>query len=87
MPKRSEPPYFVLVCSDSELHKQLKVCRDSDFRLTEDRDTGGVAVYDRETLLLRTEPFGGGWLVWLHRKYYRHPFGPPSDGIALPGVP
>ena len=86
MPK-PEPPYFVLVCSDAELRGQLQICEASDFRIVHDRETGGVAVYDRETPLLRTEHFGGGWLVWLHRLYYRHPFGPPSDGDALPGVP
>lgn len=87
MPKRTEPPYFVLVCSDSELRKQLKVCENSDFRVTQDKETDGVNVYDRETLVLRTEHCGGGWLIWLHRNYYRHPFGPASDGNALPGVP
>lgn len=87
MPKRSEPPYFVLVCGDTELNKQLGICRNSDFRVVPDAETGGVAVYDRETLVLRTEQFCGGWLVRLHRMYYRHPFGPPSDGNALPGVP
>lgn len=87
MPKRPEPPYFVLVCSDSELRRQLEVCENSDFRMSHDRETDGASVHDGDTLVLRTEPFGGGWLVWLHRQYYRHPFGPPSDGDAPPGVP
>jgi hypothetical protein len=85
MPK-PEPPYFVLVCSDAELRRQLQICEAFDFRIVHDRKTGGVAVYDRETVLLRTEYFGGDWLVWLHRQYYRHPFRPPSDGSAPPGV-
>ena len=87
MPKQSEPPYFVLVCTDSEVREQLQVCANSEFRTVQDPVLGGTAVYDRETLVLRMEPFGHGWFVWLHRKYYRHPFGPPSDGNALPGVP
>jgi hypothetical protein len=86
MPK-PEPPYFVLVCSDAELRRQLQICEASSFRIVHDRETGGVTVYDRGTVLLRTEHFGGGWLVWLRRLYYRHPFGPPSDGSAPPGVP
>lgn len=87
MPKQSEPTHFVLLCGDSEVRNQLTVCANSEFRAVQDPVLGGIAVYDRETLVLRTEPFGEGWLVWLHRKYYRHPFGPPSDGTALPGVP
>lgn len=87
MPKQSEPLYFVLVCGDSEVREQLKVCANSEFRITQVSETGGSAVYDRATMVLRTEPFDEGWLVWLHRKYYRHPFGPSSDGNALPGVP
>lgn len=87
MPRRSDRDYFVLVCCAAELRAQVKICRRSEFRVREERESGGIAVHDRDTLVLRTEPFGGGWLVWLHRLYYRHPFGPPSDGNALPGVP
>ena len=87
MPKRPEPPYFVLVCGDTEINKQLEICRNSEFHVKRDPETGGVAVHDRETLVLRTEHFGGGWLVWLHRKYYRHPFSLSPDGSPPPGVP
>ena len=85
MPKPSEPAYFVLVCNDAELQRQVDICRNSEFRVTEDTDTGGLTVHDRETLILRTEPFGGGWLVWLHTAYYCHPFHPSSE--VPPGVP
>lgn len=86
MPRRSDGDYFLLICTEAEIRKHLSICRDSDFRV-EEQPSGGVAVYDRTTALLRAEPGPMGWLVWLHRKYYRHPFGPPSDGDALPGVP
>ena len=87
MPKPSDWDYFLLICTDAELQAQLTVCRNSEFRAEEDPHSGRVAVYDRQTVLLRAESGPLGWLVWLHRKYYRHPFGPPSDGNALPGVP
>ncbi len=87
MPRRSDGDYFLLICTDAELQGQLTVCRNSDFRMEKDPHSGGVAIYDRKTLLLRAEPGPLGWLVWLHRKYYHHPFGPPTDGNALPGVP
>jgi hypothetical protein len=86
MPRRSRRTHFLLVCGDAELREQLNVCENSDYRITRDLKTQGVAVYDGDTAMLRTEPFGGGWLVWLHRAYYRHPFGPPGDGDALPGA-
>lgn len=86
MPRRSDGDYFLLICTEAEIQQQLTICRNSDFRV-EEQAGGGVAVYDRKTALLRAEPGPMGWLVWLHRKYYRHPFGPPSDGNALPGVP
>lgn len=86
MPKPSDWEYFLLFCTDAELHGQLAVCRNSDFRVDKAPEGGGVVVYDRKTALLRAEPGPLGWLVWLHRKYYRHPFGPASDGNALPGV-
>ena len=87
MPKRSEQTHFTVVCNDAELKEQLKVCKNSDFRVARDRETGGFTVHDRETLVLRTEHFGGGWLVWLHRLYYRHPFSLSLDGNPPPGVP
>jgi hypothetical protein len=86
MPRRYRRTHFVLLCGDAELREQLSVCENSDFRTVRDPETEGVAVYDGETALLRAEPFGDGWLLWLHRTYYRHPFGPPTDGNALPGA-
>ena len=86
MPRRSKVTHFVLLCSDAELREQLAICENSDFRITHDKETQGVAVQDGDTPLLRAEPFGGGWLVWLHRAYYRHPFDSPGDGDALPGA-
>lgn len=86
MPRRSDGDYFLLICTEAEIQQQIIICRNSDFRV-EEQASSGVAVYDRKTALLRAEPGPLGWLVWLHRKYYRHPFGPPSDGNALPGVP
>jgi hypothetical protein len=80
-------PYFVLVCEESELQAHLAVCRNSDFAVGEDERSGGVAVRDRGTVLLRAERGAVGWLVWLHRAYYRHPFQPASSGDAMPGVP
>jgi hypothetical protein len=76
----------VLACSDAELREQLAICENSDFRITRDPETQGVAVLDDDIALLRAEPFDGGWLVWLHRAYYRHPFGASGDGEALPGA-
>jgi len=87
MPKPSDWDYFLIVCTDAELQAQFTVCRNSDFRVEVDRQSGGAVVYDRKTPLLRAERGPLGWLVWLHRLYYRHPFGPPLDGNALPGVP
>ena len=86
MPRRSKRMHFVLVCSVGELREQLAICENSDYRITHDRETQGVAVHDGDIAMLRAEPLGGGWLVWLHRAYYRHPFSPPGDGEALPGA-
>lgn len=85
MPKPSEWDYYLLICTDVELQGQLTICRNSDFRVEEDPRHGGVAVYDRKTVLLRAESGPLGWLVWLHRKYYRHPFHPGAE--TPPGVP
>jgi len=88
MPRRSEGDFFLLVCTGEELQRHLAVCRKSDFRVEDDDAAdGGVRVYDRKTILLRAEPGALGWLVFLHRQYYRHPFGPLGDGDAPPGVP
>lgn len=83
----SDWDYFVLLCTDVELGQQLGICRNSEFRVEEDSATGGFVVYDRKTAILRAEPGVLGWLVWLHRKYYRHPLGPPGDGNSPPCVP
>jgi hypothetical protein len=87
MPKQSEGDYFLLVCADEELQPHLTVCRNSDFAVQEDAVTGGLSVRDRDTILLRAERGPLGWLVFLHRQYYRDPLGPPGDGKAMPGVP
>lgn len=87
MPRPSDWDYFMLICTEAELQQQFAVCRNSDFRVDDEHRSGGMVVYDRKTALLRAEPGPLGWLVWLHRKYYHHPFGPPTDGSALPGVP
>jgi len=86
MPRRSEAHHFAIVCGKAELRSHLRVCEDSEFRVARAAD-GSVRIYDRDTALLHAVPIAGGWLVRLCRAYYRHPFGPPSDGTAPPGVP
>jgi hypothetical protein len=86
MPRQPDR-YFGLVCTDRELRKHLKVCRNSDFKIVEDRQTGTVTVFDGEAIVLRAERFGDGWLARLHRWYYRHPLRSSSSDDALPGVP
>jgi len=79
--------YFSLLCSEAELRPHLEVCANSDFEVTEHEAIGGLSVTDGDTALLLASRTGGGWLVRLHRKYYRHPFGPASDGNGMPGAP
>ena len=86
MPRRSEGHHFAIVCGKAELRRHLRVCEDSEFRVARAAD-GAVHVYDGAVLLLHAFPIAGGWLVRLCRAYYRHPFGPPSDGTAPPGLP
>ena len=87
MPKPSKGDYFLLVCAEAELQPHLTVCRNSDFAVQEDAATGSLSVRDRDTILLRAERGALGWLVFLHRQYYRHPLGPSGNGDAMPGVP
>ena len=82
----SSDDYFSLLCSEVELRMQLEVCANSDFRVTEHEALGWVSVMDGDTPLLLATRLGCGWLLRLHRLYYRHPFAPPSDGDALPGA-
>ena len=86
MPDR-EPPYFASVCNGEMLDQHLEVCVNSDFHVVRDRALGLVRVHDRDTVLLDAVTVAGGWLVRLHDRYYRHPFGPHGDGEAMPGVP
>lgn len=86
MPKRSEPPYFAVVCTDQELRRQLEKSGNSEFWIAKERMTGVVTVHDGDTLVLRAERFGW-WFVKLHRKYFRHPFSPPLQDDSLPGIP
>jgi hypothetical protein len=87
MPRRSEGDFFLLVCTEEELQRHLAICRSSDFHIEDDAVGGCVRVHDRRTILLRAERGALGWLVFLHRQYYRHPFHPTGSGDALPGVP
>jgi len=80
-------PYFVLLCTEEELQHQLGVCRNSEFRVLEEVATGSVSVHDGDTALLRAERGAMGWMVFLHRRYYRHPFQSAGRGDAMPGVP
>lgn len=86
MPRRSDGVYFLLICTEAEFQRHLAVCRNSEFSVQEDAATGGLTVRDRHIALLRAERGAMGWLVFLHRKYYRHPFKPGGSGNALPGA-
>lgn len=86
MPRRAESARFAVACTDPELRRHLRVCANSAFRVTSDPSADTVSVHDGGTLILHAAPLAGGWLVRLHRSYYRHPLGPPSDGDAPPGV-
>lgn len=85
MPDR-DPPYFTVVCDGGTLDRHLEVCANSEFHIVRDRALGLIRVHDHDTVLLDAVKVAGGWLVRLHDRYYRHPFGPPSDGDAPPGV-
>lgn len=88
MPKRKpDAPYFAVLCTEEELKGHVLVCTNSDFHVVIEREFGLVRVHDRDTLIVDAVQAAGAWLVRLHRSYYRHPFGPPSDGNAPPGVP
>jgi len=81
-------PYFVLLCTEEELRRHLTTCRNSEYRVAEEVATGSLSVHDGDTALLRAERGAMGWMAFLHRQYYRHPFQPASrSGEALPGVP
>ncbi len=80
-------PYFNLICTEEELKRHLCTCRNSEYRVVEEAITGGVSVHDGDTILLRAESGALGWLVFLHRRYYRHPFQSAGRGDALPGLP
>jgi hypothetical protein len=86
MPKKPDPTYFALFCTEDELERHLTVCADSDFHVVRDRALGLVRVHDRDTILLDAMEAAGTWVVRLHTAYYRHPF-EPSDGNAPVGVP
>lgn len=83
---RRAPVYFSLMCSDAQLRRPLRVCANSGFRVSRDADLGCITVHDGGTVILHAVRVADDWLVRLHRAYYRHPFGAPSDGDALPGV-
>ena len=85
-----DPPYFAVVIDGETLDRPLEVCTNSEFHVVRDRALGprhSAVFTDRNTVLLDAVTMAGGWLVRLHDRYYRHPFGPPSDGDAPPGVP
>ncbi|MFW5858131.1 MAG: hypothetical protein ACOCX4_09650 [Planctomycetota bacterium] len=86
MPKeKPDPPYFACLCTEAELRAHLLACADTAFHTILDRERGIVRVHDRDTILLDAVKTGGGWMVRLHRRYYRHPFH-GSDGVAPPGA-
>lgn len=85
MPKR-EPAYFMVTCGDAELRKRLRVCENSEYREARGKGLGTVTVFDGDSTVLHAVPLGGTWLVWLHRAYHRHPFGPPFTDDSLPGA-
>jgi hypothetical protein len=87
MPKAQNRPYFILLCSKNEVENQLAVCVKTEFRVETDTASGEIAVYDRDTCILRVEDISGYRMVWLHRAYYRHPFDLAPDGKAMPGIP
>jgi hypothetical protein len=87
MPRRRETTHFAVVCGKEELRKHLTVCENSGFRLAREVGPVRLSVFDRETVVLHATKLAGGFLLHLHRAYYHHPLGPPSEGEAPPGVP
>jgi hypothetical protein len=87
MSKAQNRPYFILLCSEEELKGQLAICLKTEYRIETDADSGEISVYDQNTRILRAEELSGHKMLWLHRQYYRHPFGSAPDGEALPGIP
>jgi hypothetical protein len=86
MSKKSDAPYFAVLCTEKELKAHVLVCADSDFHVVIERELGRLSVRDRDTLIVDAVQAAGAYLVRLHKAYYRHPF-EASDGNAPPGVP
>ena len=86
MPKQSDFPCFAIFCEDRELDRHLGVCENSGFSVVKDNTLGRVTVQDAQTMVLDATRITGCWLVRLHVQFYRHPFGPFSNGNAPPGV-
>lgn len=87
MPTQTKRAYFVIVCNKKELKEHLKVCKRTEYRIDTKKLMGDMRVYDGKTMIFNACRIPEGWLIELHRLYYRHPFGPVSDGNSLPFVP
>ena len=72
MPK---PQPFTILCTPGELEEQLRICRRSEYQVTEYRQIQVVVVMDGKNPMLSAQVFGALRMVKLYPRYYTHPFG------------
>lgn len=85
-----QPQPFTILCTPGELKEQLRICRRSEYQVTECREVQLVIVVDGKNPVLSAQAIGAMQMVKLYPRYYTHPFGnrrfkvSPKKGGAPP---
>lgn len=67
-------PQFVAMCSDEELQRELKVCRNSEFSVVIEEEGLRVTVSDQGRRVLMGFRYGDHWILSVSTHFYDHPF-------------
>ena len=79
MTNRESP--FLLVCTPEQLKEQVRICRNSEYEVTEHRELGQVSVRDGNKPVLSAYTCSGVCFVKAFPRYYRHPFAKGSPAV------
>lgn len=71
--KRSTKP-FLVVCTPDQLAEQVRLCKNSEYEVIEQRDINTINIRDGRKPVLSACTCSGVCFVKLHPRYYRHPF-------------
>lgn len=72
MRNRESP--FLLVCTPAQLKEQVRICRNSEYQVTEQHDLGQISIKDADRPVLSAYTCSGVCFVKAFPRYYRHPF-------------